>query len=50
MLTEGTYKTEVRLWWTIVICNDFLDFRNLGFGPFCHSTPVREADRDLFTS
>jgi hypothetical protein len=46
---EGTYKTEVnvsfelsevyvgpliRLWW-----RTFLEFRNLGFGPFCHSTP-----------
>jgi hypothetical protein len=54
MLTKGTYRTEisisfelskvytapvVRLWWMIVVCNDFLDFRNLGFGLFCHSTP-----------
>ena len=54
MLAEGTYRTEinisfelsrvytapvVRLWWMIIVCNDFLDFRNLGFGPFCHSTP-----------
>jgi hypothetical protein len=54
MLTEGTYRTEVsasfelsgvytaplvKLWWMIVVRDDFLDFRILGFGPFCHSTP-----------
>jgi hypothetical protein len=54
MLIEGTYRTEVsasfelsgvytaplvRLWWMIVIRDDFVDFRILGFGPFCHSTP-----------
>ena len=48
MLTEGTYRTEVSasfeisgvctaplvmLWWIIVVCDDFLDFRILGFGP-----------------
>ena len=50
MLTEGTYRTEVsasfelsgvyiaplvRLWWMIVVCDDFLDFRNMSFGTLC---------------
>src|ERR1700733_8050535 len=54
MLTEEIYRTEitvsfelsrvytapvVRLWWMIVVSIDFLNFRNLGFGPFCRSTP-----------
>jgi hypothetical protein len=54
MLTEGIYRSEVsasfelsgvytaplvRLWWMIVVCDDSLDFRIFGFGPFCHSTP-----------
>src|ERR1700733_6260874 len=53
MLTEGTYRTEVstsfelsrvytapvvRLWWMIIVSNDFLNFRNLGIGPFCRRT------------
>ena len=53
MLTEGTYRTEVstsfelsrvyttpvvRLWWMIIVSNDFLNFRNLDFGPFCRRT------------
>jgi hypothetical protein len=57
MLTEGTYRTEasasfelsrmytapvVKLWWMIVVSNDFLNFRNLGFGAFCRSTPPYE--------
>jgi hypothetical protein len=48
MLTEGTYRAEVSasfelsgvhtaplvwLWWIIVVCHNFLDFRILGFGP-----------------
>jgi hypothetical protein len=65
MLTEGTYRTEasasfelsrvytapvVRLWWMIVVSNDFLNFRNLEFGPFCRSTrtpPYRRPYRPL---
>jgi hypothetical protein len=65
MLTEGTYRTGVsvsfkpsrvyttpviRMWWMIVICNDFLDFldfRNLGFWAFLSLYPTTEADRDL---
>src|SRR5271155_6208021 len=54
MLTEGTYRTEVSasfklsgvyiaplvsLWWTIVVCEAFLDFRNLGIGTFFIYTP-----------
>jgi hypothetical protein len=27
------------LWWMIVVSNNFLNFRYLGFGPFCRSTP-----------
>jgi hypothetical protein len=50
---EGSYRTEasasfklsevyigplIRLWCMMLARRTFLDFRNLGFGPFCHST------------
>jgi hypothetical protein len=51
---EGSYRTEasasfklseiyigplIRLWWMMLARGTILDFQNLDFGPFCHSTP-----------
>ena len=36
---KPAHPLNYKLWWMMLARRTFLDFRNLGFGSFCHPTP-----------